>query len=40
MHGGFKGELTVKILSMGEVLWDVFGEILNARKHGGKRGSA
>ena len=26
MHGGFKGELTVKILSMGEVLWDVFGE--------------
>ena len=26
MDGGFKGELTVKILSMGEVLWDVIGE--------------
>ena len=26
MDGGFKGELTVKILSMGEVLWDVLGE--------------
>ncbi len=26
MHGEFKGELTLKILSMGEVLWDVFGE--------------
>ena len=27
MDGGFKGELTVKILSMGEVLWDVLGEV-------------
>jgi fructokinase len=26
MDGGFKEELTVKILSMGEVLWDVIGE--------------